>query len=97
MPRADLGFAPVAWWWAVGAFTQQRVTFDFDALDVSRQLPKDLPVLPVEKLSPPLPSGYQPPAPEPLPGLPFFVHRSTVGGELPVYSEFKNKKTEVIL
>ncbi len=67
--------------------------FDFDALDVSRQVPKELPLLAPEKLAPVFPSGFRGPAPSgPLEGLPFFVHRSTIGGELPVYSEFKNKK-----
>jgi hypothetical protein len=50
-------------------------------------------VLPEDKLAAVAPSGYRGPAPGgPLEGLRFAVHRSSVGGELPVYSEFKNKK-----
>lgn len=52
------------------------------------------PLLPVEALSPVAPSGWRAPAPQVAPTLPFRVHRSHAN-ELPVYTEFKNKKARV--
>lgn len=67
--------------------------FDFDALEERNKLPQNVSVLPEDQLAALSPSGFRPPAPSgPMPGLKFCVHRSSSGGELPVYSEFKNKK-----
>ncbi len=77
--------------------------FDFDTLESKKPMPKleeVVPhVLPLEQLAPSFPSGYRPVAPAAAEGLAFHVHRSRVaegrGAGLPVYSEFKNKKSRV--
>jgi hypothetical protein len=77
--------------------------FDFDTFEPVRGAPaleEAAPhVLPVESLAPAMPSGYRPAAPAPAAQLAFHVHRSRVAGglgaELPVYTEFKNKKARV--
>jgi hypothetical protein len=63
--------------------------FDFDAVETVK-VPQDMQVLPESELAPVTPGGHRPPAATRI-DVPFTVHRSK-NNELPVYTEFKNKK-----